>query len=93
MPSGYGAHDKQVTLHSLVERVPDGASLALGGSFLHRGRGQKVADILVGKLASTGHGNDLIGAEWRRDGGGRSCVPVASLHRLEPDCALQHGLE
>lgn len=37
MPSGHGAHDKQVTLQALVERVPNGASLALGGSFLHRG--------------------------------------------------------
>ncbi len=37
MPSGFGAENKQVSLHSLVARVPDGAALALGGSFLHRG--------------------------------------------------------
>jgi glutaconate CoA-transferase subunit A len=28
---------KNVPLHDLVARIPDGASLALGGSFLHRG--------------------------------------------------------
>lgn len=28
---------KNVALHELVARIPDGASLALGGSFLHRG--------------------------------------------------------
>ncbi|GAP35406.1 CoA transferase [Piscinibacter sakaiensis] len=37
MPSGYGAEHKQVGLKELVARVPDGSSLALGGSFLHRG--------------------------------------------------------
>src|SRR5512133_642994 len=31
------AASKLMTLHEMVERVPDGASLALGGSFLHRG--------------------------------------------------------
>ena len=30
-------HDKIISLPDLVKRVPDGASLALGGSFLHRG--------------------------------------------------------
>jgi glutaconate CoA-transferase subunit A len=37
MPSGFAGHDKQTSLHELVARVPSGASLALGGSFLHRG--------------------------------------------------------
>jgi glutaconate CoA-transferase, subunit A len=37
MGSGFGANDKQVGLDALVARVPHGASLALGGSFLHRG--------------------------------------------------------
>lgn len=37
MPSSFGATNKQVSLQQLVERVPNGASLALGGSFLHRG--------------------------------------------------------
>lgn len=37
MGSGYGAAGKLVSLHGLVEKVPHGASLALGGSFLHRG--------------------------------------------------------
>ena len=36
-PSGFGASDKEVSLESLVARIPDGASLAIGGSFLHRG--------------------------------------------------------
>lgn len=37
MPSGFGAGPKRVGLKELVARVPQGASLALGGSFLHRG--------------------------------------------------------
>lgn len=37
MNSGYGNTGKQVSLRELVEKVPNGASLALGGSFLHRG--------------------------------------------------------
>jgi len=37
MASGFIAENKQVSLHELAARVPDGASLALGGSFLHRG--------------------------------------------------------
>jgi glutaconate CoA-transferase subunit A len=35
--SGFGASDKQLTLQELVAKVQNGASLALGGSFLHRG--------------------------------------------------------
>jgi glutaconate CoA-transferase subunit A len=37
MSSGFGASGKQRELKELVAMVPDGASLALGGSFLHRG--------------------------------------------------------
>ena len=37
MPSGYASTDKNVSIEALVARVPDGASVALGGSFLHRG--------------------------------------------------------
>jgi len=37
MGSGFGASGKQTGLKELVARVPHGASLALGGSFLHRG--------------------------------------------------------
>jgi glutaconate CoA-transferase, subunit A len=37
MGSGFGASDKQVSLQGLAAKVGDGASLALGGSFLHRG--------------------------------------------------------
>lgn len=37
MSSGYGASGKQRALQEMVAMVPDGASLALGGSFLHRG--------------------------------------------------------
>jgi glutaconate CoA-transferase subunit A len=37
MGSGFGASDKQLDLARLVAKVPDGSSLALGGSFLHRG--------------------------------------------------------
>lgn len=37
MPSGFSGPGRQKTLADLVAQVPDGASLALGGSFLHRG--------------------------------------------------------
>lgn len=37
MSSGFISKNKCVPLAELVARVPDGASLALGGSFLHRG--------------------------------------------------------
>jgi glutaconate CoA-transferase subunit A len=37
MPSGFASKDKRLPLEALVSLVPDGASLALGGSFLHRG--------------------------------------------------------
>lgn len=37
MPSGFVGKHKALSLRDLVARVPDGASLAIGGSFLHRG--------------------------------------------------------
>jgi glutaconate CoA-transferase subunit A len=37
MGSGYGASGKELGLEELVAKVRDGASIALGGSFLHRG--------------------------------------------------------
>ncbi|BCQ28398.1 CoA transferase subunit A (plasmid) [Caballeronia sp. NK8] len=37
MSSGFASKDKQVSLAELVALVPNGASLGLGGSFLHRG--------------------------------------------------------
>jgi glutaconate CoA-transferase subunit A len=46
MASGYGAADKQVSLQQLAARIPDGASLALGGSFLHRGPFALVRELI-----------------------------------------------
>jgi len=37
MPSGFKFASKNISLVELVSKVPNGASLALGGSFLHRG--------------------------------------------------------
>lgn len=37
MSSGYISKSKQIPLAEMVGAIPDGASLALGGSFLHRG--------------------------------------------------------
>ena len=37
MGSGFNQKDKQRSLAELAALVPDGASIALGGSFLHRG--------------------------------------------------------
>lgn len=37
MGSGFDAGPKTVSLSELAARIPDGASVALGGSFLHRG--------------------------------------------------------
>ncbi|GAB1575579.1 CoA transferase subunit A [Bordetella petrii] len=37
MSSGFNQQDKQVPLADLAALIPDGASVALGGSFLHRG--------------------------------------------------------
>lgn len=37
MTSGFNQPDKCIPLQEMVSRIPNGASLALGGSFLHRG--------------------------------------------------------
>jgi glutaconate CoA-transferase subunit A len=37
MPSGFAGKNKRMPLEDLVALVPDGASIAIGGSFLHRG--------------------------------------------------------
>jgi len=37
MSSGFNQADKQCSVAELAELIPDGASVALGGSFLHRG--------------------------------------------------------
>ncbi len=37
MPSGFNQKQKEVSIQELAALVPDGASVALGGSFLHRG--------------------------------------------------------
>ena len=46
MTSGFAGSDKRKSLQQLVERVPDGASLALGGSFLHRGPFSFVRELI-----------------------------------------------
>ena len=37
MTSGFNQQDKQLSVQELAALIPDGASVALGGSFLHRG--------------------------------------------------------
>ncbi len=37
MSSGFAGKDKKIPLKEMVSLIPNGASLALGGSFLHRG--------------------------------------------------------
>lgn len=46
MASGFGSHDKRRSLRELVAAVPDGASIALGGSFLHRGPFSFVRELI-----------------------------------------------
>src|SRR6476660_4536261 len=46
MSSGYGASGKQRELKELVAMVPNGSSLALGGSFLHRGPFSFVRELI-----------------------------------------------
>jgi glutaconate CoA-transferase subunit A len=46
MSSGFGAGHKEVTLGQLVARIPDGSSVALGGSFLHRGPFAVVRELI-----------------------------------------------
>jgi glutaconate CoA-transferase subunit A len=44
--SGFGAASKELGLSELVAKIPDGASLALGGSFLHRGPFALVRELI-----------------------------------------------
>lgn len=46
MSSGFSSRDKCVPLADLAARIPDGASLALGGSFLHRGPFALVRELI-----------------------------------------------
>lgn len=46
MNSGFGASNKREGLKELAARVPDGASIALGGSFLHRGAFAFVRELI-----------------------------------------------
>lgn len=46
MTSGFNQTDKCVSLQELVARIPNGASLALGGSFLHRGPFSFVRELI-----------------------------------------------
>ena len=46
MSSGFKSDNKNIPLEALVARVPDGASLALGGSFLHRGPFSFVRELI-----------------------------------------------
>jgi glutaconate CoA-transferase subunit A len=46
MPSGFAGKDKRRSLSALVQLVPDGGSLALGGSFLHRGPFSFVRELI-----------------------------------------------
>jgi glutaconate CoA-transferase subunit A len=44
--SGFIAKDKVLTLQEMVTLIPKGASLALGGSFLHRGPFALVRELI-----------------------------------------------
>lgn len=46
MGSGFAGRPKQVSITELAARIPDGASLALGGSFLHRGPFALVRELI-----------------------------------------------
>jgi len=46
MPSGFNNKQKQVSLPELAALIPDGASVALGGSFLHRGPFALVRELI-----------------------------------------------
>jgi glutaconate CoA-transferase, subunit A len=64
MGSGFGAGNKQTDLSQLVGKVSDGASLALGGSFLHRGPFAFVRELIrQGKrdleIIKQSHGYDI----------------------------------
>lgn len=67
MSSGFNSPDKHVSIQELAALIPDGASVALGGSFLHRGPfalvrelvRQKKADLEIVKQ-SPGYDIDLL---------------------------------
>lgn len=46
MTSGFNQPGKQMTLAALAAHIPDGASVALGGSFLHRGPFALVRELI-----------------------------------------------
>ena len=46
MSSGFNQKDKNVSITELAQRIPDGASVALGGSFLHRGPFALVRELI-----------------------------------------------
>jgi len=46
MTSGFNQPDKQMSLSALAAKIPDGASVALGGSFLHRGPFALVRELI-----------------------------------------------
>lgn len=46
MTSGFNQPDKQLSLSALAAKIPDGASVALGGSFLHRGPFALVRELI-----------------------------------------------
>jgi len=46
MTSGFNQPGKQIALSALAARIPDGASVALGGSFLHRGPFALVRELI-----------------------------------------------
>lgn len=46
MSSGFSSKNKKISLQAMVSKVPDGSSLALGGSFLHRGPFSFVRELI-----------------------------------------------
>lgn len=46
MPSGHISKHKIIALEELAAKIPDGASIALGGSFLHRGPFALVRELI-----------------------------------------------
>ena len=46
MPSGFASRDKRLSIEALAALIPDGASIALGGSFLHRGPFALVRELI-----------------------------------------------
>lgn len=52
MSSGFNNSDKQVSIEELAALIPDGASVALGGSFLHRGPFALVRELVRQKKSN-----------------------------------------